>query len=659
MQIIQSTLGNNVHPLGIISFLSNSHKMGFRQESHFLHSRSNFISPIHNKAPLVTSSKFSLSREHESSIQQLIGWDSWDSQDINSEFPLLEVDSFNSIDTPEKNNLNSSASVKNIIPEIMPTRIDKNISNDALSQINIKSKSKSKKNKKSQQPAEKKSKTKSNTKKTVQLSAPNNIKQFIDESNIPINFNEDGLLASDKHLSVEANSEIPKAQLDITSDNTTIEPYFVNDITEYTSPIIEDKSTSFSNLTNDELQLKSELPSSLPSAESFIVESILQSEENIELKQDISRLVEDSFIDFPLHNNKEKLPPSKSFTNNEEKVISETSESADISDMPISLTPSEKNIKIYQSPSIGENKNTDNKTNSIQPKNVSLGLDSPLLSKESSPTNSNSEAITSLEPSLILENTSNDFFIDNAVADNSLENTALSSELISPDIDNTTPSLSNNENTIETHKYTPKTYVAVPNPESSITKKTIRVQQEVDSSVTSESPASAPVQLTPTPADIEDMPSLLTNSNNNEQLVNSESQSTMAVNVSDVSANVTSLEHNSNSNVENTTNESTENQPILALPEIGETRISNDNLLDVYAPLSATSPEISETGISNDKPLDVYAPLPKTSPEIAETPVFSATSPEIGETGISNDKLLDVYAPLSATSPEISETGIS
>jgi hypothetical protein len=70
--------------------------------------------------------------------------------------------------------------------------------------------------------------------------------------------------------------------------------------------------------------------------------------------------------------------------------------------------------------------------------------------------------------------------------------------------------------------------------------------QEIDSGVTSESLDSAPVQLTSTSADIEDIPNLFSNPDSDEQLVTSESQSAIAVNISDVSANVTPLQRDSN-----------------------------------------------------------------------------------------------------------------
>ncbi|MEH1953502.1 hypothetical protein [Nostoc sp.] len=440
MQIIQSSLGNNIHPLGVISSLSNPERMVLRKQSHSLHSRSNFLSPIQTKIPLVTSSKFFLSRENELSIQPLIGWDSWDNEDINNGFPLLESDYFDSLAIPENSHLNTSEIVKDSIPEILPNRIDKKTSDDTSQQLNIKGKSKN--INKSQKPLEKKSKSKS--KKTIKLSVAKNIVQ----SDVNINSHENSLLTSDEPLPVEANLEIPTLQL------------------------------------------------------------------------------------------------------------------------------------------------------------------------------------------------------DNAVVDNSL---VLPSALTLPDLDDAPTlihPLVNDENNVGAH-------IAAPNSESSVAKSPIAIQQEIDPSVSSKSLASIPVQLTPTSADIEDTPSLFRNSDNNEALVISESQSAMVVNVSDISANLTSLQRDSY--LESTNSEFTESQPILVPPAIVETPIITPTSSEIgetaIAPLLTTSPEISETPIITPTSSEIgetaIAPLTATSPEIYETPIITPTSSEIGETAIT---------PLLATSPEIVET---
>ncbi|MBE8966316.1 hypothetical protein IQ277_08675 [Nostocales cyanobacterium LEGE 12452] len=441
MQIIQSPLGNNIQPLGVISSLSNPDRMVLRKQSHSLHSRSNFLSPIQTKLPLVKSSKFLLSRENEPSIQPLIGWDN---QDINSDLPLLESDSFDSIALPKNSHVNTGELVKDSIPEILPNQIDKKASDDTSEKLNIKGKSQSKKANKSQKPLEKKSQSKS--KKAAKSSVAKNIVQ----NKININSNENSLLASDEPLSVEANLEIPTLQL------------------------------------------------------------------------------------------------------------------------------------------------------------------------------------------------------DNAVVDNSL---GLPSALTSPELDDAPTlfhPLANDENTVEAH-------IAAPNSEYSIPKNFIALQQEIDSSVSSESPASIPVELTPTSVYIEDTPSLFRNSDNNEPLIISESQSGMVVHVSDVSTNLTSLQ--GDSYVESTNSEFTESQPILVPPEIVEIPIITPTSSEIgetaIAPLSATSTEISETptitAISPEIGETAIAPLFATSSEIVKTPIITPTSPEIGETAI---------APLFATSSEIVETPI-
>ncbi|MBE9103951.1 hypothetical protein IQ229_03020 [Nostoc cf. edaphicum LEGE 07299] len=232
--------------------------------------------------------------------------------------------------------------------------------------------------------------------------------------------------------------------------------------------------------------------------------------------------------------------------------------------------------------------------------------------------------------------------LDNAVVDNSL---GLPSARTSNDAPTLLHPLANDENTVEAH-------IAVPNSEYSIPKNPIALQQEIDSSVSSESPASIPVELTPTSVDIEDTPSLFRNSDNNEPLIISESQSGMVVHVSDVSANLTSLQDDSY--VESTNSEFTESQPILVPPEIVETptitAISPEIGETAIAPLTAISPEIVEiptiTPTSSEIGETAIAPFTATSPEIVETPTITPTSSEIGETAI---------APFTATSPKIVE----
>ncbi|MEH1818123.1 MAG: hypothetical protein V7L31_03330 [Nostoc sp.] len=660
MQIIQPTLGNNIHPLGIRTSLSNSHRMLLRKESHSLHSQSNFISSIQNKPPLVASSKFLLSREYEPSIQPLIGWDSWDTQDINNDFPLLEFDSVDFINPLEDSNIiNSSEPVKASIPENIQTRIEDNTNNNTSSEINIsaksKSKSKSKKTNKSQQPLEKKSATKSKTKKSVKSSTT----KLIDQSNIPINSNEDSLLASDKPLLFEANLELPTLQLDIASNNITNDD---NSIGIITTPDLHNV-----NITNDELQVNTELSSNLPSKESSDIESLLQLQQENKLDDNTSDLVESSLVELPFYqqNVDQTFVPHSLLGNDEQQIIPKTLELVNISDIPVSPTLPQQDIETDQLPSIIDNQTIASPTNLIQKNEVLPTFISPSSEEKSSYINRNSdfEAITDIEADLILENNPNNFVADNFVADNSLENSALSSTLTSPDINDTLHVFANDENIVGTHSYTPLHDVGVPNSQSSFAKSPITIQPEIVSSFTSQSPASIPIQLTPTSADIEDTPSLFTNSDNHEQLVTLESQSAIADNLLDVSTNVTSLENDSS--IENTINEYTESYPILALPEIVETSeiIATSPEIVETSEIIATSPEIVETPeIIATSPEIVETPtVIATQPEISETPAVTAISPEIAEapTATATSHEIGEAPAIIATSPEIVETVMS
>ncbi|MFN6461625.1 MAG: hypothetical protein RMZ41_007220 [Nostoc sp. DedVER02] len=692
MQNIQSPLGNNIHPLGVISFLSNPQRMILRKASHSLHSQNNFISTIQTKPPLVTSSKFFLSHQYEPSIQPLIGWDSWDTEDISSEFPLIDFDASDSIATLE----NSNESVKNSIPEITPTPTEVNTSNDTSQEVDIKIKSKSKKTNKSQQLSEKKSTSKSRTKKSSKSSTAKNVKQVVDKNNASINAKKNKSLTSDESLPLETNLETPNLQLDIASDISAKEHSYVSNITADTSPSFQNQSNLFRNITNDGLSVNSELISSLPNTDLPLIENNFTSQENIELENENNELINSSYIELPSKNNIEEiLIPNTNFTNTEEKLIPEISESVKLSGMPVSQTPSQQNIEIDRFSSITDNRNSVIQTNLIQTKEILTTLISPSQEAESPNTNTNFEAITAIEPDLISEKSTNNFVTDNAVYDNS---STLFSELNSSKVDDAPTllhSLENDENTVEAH-------VALPNSESSVAKNPITVQQEIapdfshhlekttqdislqppllpekgenlkplslqrkgfldsvksqeiDSIITSESLDSAPVQLTHTSAEIEDTPSLFGNP------VASELQSAIAVNVSDISANVAPLQRDSN--VENTTSELTENYPIFASPEIAETPI-----------ITATSPEIgkaSVVSVSSDEiseTLAITTILPKigeastitaTLPEIGESPTITATSPEIGEsptiTAISPE--INEALVVSASPPEISET---
>jgi hypothetical protein len=673
MQIIQSPLGNNIHPLGVISSLSNPQRM-MKKGSHSLNSKNNFISRIQTKPPLVTSSKFFLSRQYEPSIEPLIGWDTQDINSEFSEFPLIEfdVDASDSIAALE----NSNESGKDTIPKIMPTSTEINTSNGTSQEVNIKSKSQSKKTNKSEKPVEKKPKSKSRTKKAIKSSTVKNVEPIVDNN---INPNRDKLLISNQPMPIEANLEIPNLQLDIVLDATTKDHTSASSPTVYTSPISQDESTlSAGNLTTDDLSASAnpELVSSFYSTDSSLTENTLISEENFELNDDASELVNGSSIEIPSKNNIEKtFIPDSHFINNEEKIIPEVSESINLSGIPVSQTPPQQNIEIDKLSSAIDNKSSISKTNLIQAKDILPTLNSLSQEEESPNISTNFEETTGIEANLMPEKSTNDFARDNAASDNSL---TLFSALTSDEVDDAPTLLDfldNNENTVETH-------VTLPNFQSSVAKNPVKVQQEIDpdfspnvekatqnltpqppllpeigenlnlmslqkrdfldsvksqeidSGVTSESLDSALVQLTSTSADIEDIPNLFSNPDSDEQLVTSESQSAMAVNISDVSANVTSLQRDSN--VQNPISEFTESQPILAASEIADVPM-----------ITTTSSEIAETQI-----------VSAISPEIAETPTVSAISPEIGETQIVRAISPEIAETqrVSAISPEIAET---
>ncbi|MBX9256687.1 hypothetical protein H1Q63_22635 [Desmonostoc muscorum CCALA 125] len=716
MQVIQPLLGNNIHPLGVISSLSNTHKLVLRKESDFLHSRSNFISPRQTKAPLVTSSQFLLSRDQEPSIQPVIGWDSWDNPDINSGFAFIDFDSFESIDSEENNNFNPTEVIKNDIPERLPTVIENNTINDVSPEIKIQKQSKSKNqtkskskqtNKSQQQP---KTKTKSPTKKSVKSSAAKNVIQAADKSNIPINLNQNNLIPSDEPVSPEVNPSITQInEIDILKsqtsdplpawtplrennnlalDNPTIDDESISNttpsITASTSPNVQVQPTLFRNIAKEESQVISELPSSLSSAEPTISKNISPLQQNKKLDDNTSELAENSPREFPVsHNNEEKFSSPSNFNNNQQQVVTEVSEviptppqqdiktsqssqKIDIPDISVSPTPLQQDIKTSQSsqkidiPDISvsptplqqniepdeftsqvENQSTPSLRNVIQKKEILPIPNSPSPEQESLNTNN------TIEPDLISENTTNNFHTDNFFADNSLKNAPLSSAIT--------------ENPVGTHSGATLEPISVP-------KDPIESQQEIDSSVTSKSLASAPVQLTPTSANIEEISSFLQKSSDKEQLVTSESQSTAAVNVSDVPTNLISLQPDNN--LENTISESTENQPILAPPEIVEApKVSNISPEIVESPVvNATSPEIVQAAkVSNISPEIVEskisseivetAKVSNISPEIVESPVVNPTSPEIVQASkVSNVSPEIIESPVvNATSAEIIE----
>ncbi|MEH2198737.1 hypothetical protein [Nostoc sp.] len=701
MQITPSSLGNNIHPLGVISPLSNPQRMSLKKESHSLHSRSNFISTIQTKPPLVTSAKFFLSRQYEPSIQPLIGWDSWDAEDINSEFSVIEFDSYDLIDPLENSTINSNKPEKDSTPAILPTRIEKNPSNNTSQELSIKSKSKSKKTNKPQQPAAKKSKSKPRAKKAITSSAAKNVEQLINENNVIIN--------NEESLSIKANLENPNLQLDSASKNTINNNNYVTPTTVNTPSLIEDTSTLFRNTLSNNLHPTSEFTSSSPSVELPITESILPLKEKINLDNNTSELVEAPSIEYPLTNNVEKIfTPSNKFPNNDQTIITEASDSANVLDSLVSPTASQQDIEAHQVSSVVDNKIGTTQTNLIQSQESLSTLISPSQEEELTNINSNFEVSQVIETDSILKSSPNDFVTDNAVVENYL---TLPSALTSPDVNSDHTllfPLANDENTVELQSNYEPSFINKPiavkqelNPDFSqdvenitqnLTLQPTSLQgdgenlkppslhkkgfpdtgksQEIDLNVTSEFLASAPVELIPTSAYIEDTTSLFSNSDNNEELITSESQSGMAVNVS---GNVTSLQRD-----EDITSDFTENHPILALPETIEASVvsASSPEIDETPTIIATSSEIGETSVVSASLAEISeAPtIIATSPEIfkasiasaslaeiSEAPTIIATSPEISEASVVNASLAEISeAPtIIATSPEISEASVA
>ncbi|MDZ8242148.1 MAG: hypothetical protein RMZ69_34280, partial [Nostoc sp. ChiQUE01a] len=398
MQIIKPLLTNNTHPLGITSSLSNTHRFIFRKESDFLHSRSHLISPIQTKSPLVTSSHFLLSREQEPSIQPVIGWDSWDNPDINSGFPFIDFDPFESTDSEENNNFSTTELIKSEIPQILPNVIGNNIIKEISPETNIKKPSKNKIQTKSQPKStnqsqqQPKTKTKSKNKKSVKSSAAKNVVKAADESNIPINLNQDIFIPSDDSLSTEVNSSIeqtkneshvlksqspdslyatdtllklgnPPTQMSSSTplweNNSPTSQHDIDDelvsnstpiITASISPNVQDKPTLFRKPLNEETQIISELPSSLSNTEASIPEKNSPLEQNNKLDNNTSELVDNSPRELSLaHNNGEKISPPSEFNNDQQEVVTEESQKREISDTSASPTVLKQDIETTQS----------------------------------------------------------------------------------------------------------------------------------------------------------------------------------------------------------------------------------------------------------------------------------------------------------------------
>ncbi|MDZ8109236.1 MAG: hypothetical protein RM338_26915 [Nostoc sp. DedQUE12a] len=798
MQIIKPQLTNNTHPLGVISSLSNTHKLIFRKESDFLHSRSNFLSPIQTKSPLVTSSQFVLSREAEPSIQPVIGWDSWDNPDIDLKFPFIDFDPFEPIDSEENNNFSSPEIGTSNIPEIQHSLLENNIINDTLPEINIqkqsktKNKSQTKSKSKQTNKSAQKPKTKSPNKKSTKSSAPKNVVQAADESNTAINPHQDIFIASNEPLSHEANSGIsqtknefhvlksqspdplfasafllennsPTSQQYITLNNTKTNNNSVNNTTPSTLSNVQEQPNLFRNIANEEPQVFSELPSSLPSAESSNSEITTPLQKNNKLSKNTSQLPDNVPSEFPLPNNIETIfTQPTNFINNQQLVteisevsptrgqqdieIIQPSQKTEVPDISVSPTPGQQDIEIIQpsqktevpdisviptpgqqdieiiqssqktdtpdisvsptpgqqvieiiqpsqkievpdisvsptpgqqdieiiqpsqktevpdisvSPTPGqqdieiiqpsqktdtrdisvsptprqqviqtdefslevENQSTTSQKNVIQKQEISPISNPQLAEQELLNKSNNFEAIKAIEPDLVSENYISNFDINNFVIDDSA--------ITSPSV----------KNPAETHSS------ATLPPVSDVKKNPIALEREIDN-VTSESLASAPVQLTPSSAYIEDTSSFLSDSDSNEKLATSESEFTMTVNVSDTPTNVISLQRDNN--LENTTSEYIESQLHLPLHEIDESPVVSNILPEISETqkVSNVLPDIGETPIvSNVSPEIIESPkIGNISPEVIQSPVVSNISPKI----IESPKINNI-------SPEISE----
>ncbi|RCJ20448.1 hypothetical protein A6S26_26335 [Nostoc sp. ATCC 43529] len=788
MQIIKPQLTNSTQPLGVISSLSNTGRLIFRKESDFLHSRTNFLSPIQTKSPLVTSSRFLLSREAEPSIQPVIGWDSWDNPDIDLKFPFIDFDPFEPIDSEEDNNFNSPEIVTTNIPEIQRNIIENNIINDASAEINIQkpskitnksqTKSKSKQTNKSAQ----KPKTKSPNKKSTKPSAAKNIVQATDESNTAINPHQDIFIASNEPLSHEASSGIPQtknefsvlksqtpdplfvsaplleknsptSQKDITLDNTTINNNYVNHTTPSTLSNVQEQPNLFRNIANEESQVFSELPSSLSSADSSNSEIIIPLQKKNKLSENTSQLPDNSSSEFPLSNNETIFIQPNNFINNQQIVtetskvsptprqqdieIIQSSQETDTPNISVSPTPRQQDIEIIQpsqktdtpnisvsptprqqdieiiqpsqetdtpdisvsptaqqqdieiiqpsqkndtpnisvsptaqqqdieiiqpsqkndtpdisvSPTLGqqviqtdefssevENQNTTSLKKLIQKKEISPISNPPSTEQESLNKSNSFEAIKAIEPDLITENYITNFDSGNFIIDDSA--------ITSPSVEN--PSVTDSSATLP--------------PISDVKKNPIALEREIDCSVTSESLTSAPIQLTPTSAYIEDTSSFLSDFDSNQQLATSESQSTVAVNVSDVPQNLILLQRDKN--LENTSSESIESQLSLAPHEIDETPVVSNVLPEIFETqkVSNVSPEVIESSVvSNVSTIGETQEVSNISPENIESPVVSNVLPEIGETQkISNISPEVIESPVvSNLSPEIDEASV-
>ncbi|PHJ58036.1 hypothetical protein VF14_20685 [Nostoc linckia z18] len=303
----------------------------------------------------------------------------------------------------------------------------------------------------------------------------------------------------------------------------------------------------------------------------------------------------------------------------QDSEIIQSSQKTEIPDITVIPTPRQHVIQTDELSLEVDNQSITSLENVIHKQEI-LPIPTPPSTKQASKNQSNNfDEIKAIEPDLISDNSITNFDTGNFFIDDS--------EITSPNV----------ENSAENHSS-----VILP-PVLDVQKNPIVLEREVESSVTSKSLASVPVQLTPTSAYIENKFSFFSDSDSNEQLTNSESQSPLVVNVSDVPKNKISLQRDNT--LENTNSESRENQLHLPLHEIDEASVVSNILPEIrdIEKVSKISPEIDEPSVvSNISPEIVEAPkINNTSPEIDEVAKVRDMSSNLGETSTIFRKIVD------------------
>ncbi|MGF1990972.1 MAG: hypothetical protein RMY62_024325 [Nostoc sp. ZfuVER08] len=291
--------------------------------------------------------------------------------------------------------------------------------------------------------------------------------------------------------------------------------------------------------------------------------------------------------------------------------IIQSSQKTQIPDISVIPTPRQQVIQTDELSLEVDNQSITSLKNVIQKQEISPIPTPPSIEQASKNQSNNFEEIKAIEPDLISDNSITNFDIGNFFIDDS-EITSLSVE-----------------NPAEKHSS-----VTLP-PVLDVQKNPIALEREIESSATSKSLASVPVQLTPTSAYIENTSSFFSDSDSNEQLTNSQSQSPLVVNVSDVPKNQISLQRDNI--LENTNRESRENQLYLPLHEIDEASVVSNILPEIreIEKVSNISPEIGEPSVVSN-----------ISPEIVEAAKINNTSSEIDEVA----KVRDMSSNLGETS---------